>query len=145
MTDSSKPTPKRRRRPKKEAEATSVPQVDAPAQARAEGDHDGFPDNAKPEWANPQSANYNPFPENPSNGLQHQPIEGGWIYTYDGTARAWFCYERGYRGPDGPIGPMGPVGPRGDVAACVECVTPPSTASRGVFYLTQSNVLLIGI
>nr|BAR35284.1 hypothetical protein [uncultured Mediterranean phage uvMED] len=147
MTDSNKPAPKKRGRPKKtEEQPIAVVPADQPAEEqRAEGDHDGFPDNAKPEWANPKSAYYNPFPENPLNGEQHTPVAGGFVYTYDGTAGAWMAYERGYRGPEGPQGPEGFRGPRGDVAACVECPTPPTTATRGIFYLTNSNVLLIGI
>ena len=164
MTD---PAPKKKRAsrakkttPKLDQPKTEIVQDTAPISAKdaptqqKQGDHGGFQENARVTWQNPQAeiyenvegaSLYQPFPDEPNNGEQHTPIDGGWTYTYDGNAKAWFCYERGFRGPEGPAGPEGPRGPAGDVAAVVEVPTPPDVATRGVFYLTANNQLLIGI
>lgn len=135
MTDS-KPAPKKTT-PKAKSQKPVVeggpPEIAAFAEATA--DDIGMP--LPPGWE--------PFPDSPHTGMTHTPVQGGWTYTYDGTDSAWRCYERGYKGPPGDKGPVGDPGPRGDVASVVECATPPTNATRGVFYLTSANSLIIGI
>ena len=136
MTDSSKPAPKKRTsKAKSKAVVVDGGPPEIAAFAEATGEDIGMP---LPEG-------WEAFPKSPGNGQTHVPVKGGWTYTWDGTANAWRCYARGYQGPPGVQGPVGEQGPRGDVASVVECATPPTIATRGVFYLTSANTLLIGI
>ena len=135
MTDSSKPAPKKRTSKAKSKVVVEGGPPEIAAMAEATADDIGMP--LPPGWE--------AFPSDPRNGDTHTPVQGGWTYTWNGTDKAWQCFERGYKGPPGDKGPVGDPGPRGDVASVVECATPPTNATRGVFYLTNANTLLIGI
>lgn len=142
MTDSSKPA----RKTKARASKASTKKVDSvPADDTATQEAFKLPQDPAGDVYLPQGYDYSEFPESPLPGEQHTPYPGAWTYTWDSEKRAWMCYERGYKGPQGDQGIQGQIGPRGDVASVVECATPPTNATRGVFYLTSTNVLLIGI
>ena len=142
MTESSKPAKKAKASTSKASSKSAQPLPDPNASTEAyslmEQDHSGDVDV-------PNGYDYTPAPIAPQPNEQWTPYPGAWTYVWDAETKSWMCYERGYKGPVGDQGPEGIRGERGDVASVVECATPPTNATRGVFYLTNGNCLLIGI
>ena len=111
------------------------------------------------------------FPESPSdNDTFLHP--GGWQYQYSSDTNSWALVgSRGVEGPPGPTGPEGPDGPQGpngdqgpvgeqgprgnrgekgedgegSVTQVTQIESLPERGTRGSIYLTDNNVIAIGL